>query len=191
MTQPPVGTDGASGAHRAAGAPAPSVFRVRRQRRSTVVVIVVLLALAAAFYYASSYFSETAPKPVPCTTVAPEVRLTPADVSLNVYNATKRGGLAGAAAKVATARGFKVKKISNDPKKAYIKQSAQIRYGPGGAASATVVQSRVPGSVLVNDKRKDDSVDLVLGNQWKKFGAEPPAPVVTQAAPQCPGVTGT
>lgn len=181
MTQPP---GGASAAERA-----PSVFKVRRQRRSTVVVIVVLLALAAAFYYASSYFSETAPKPVPCTTVPPKVTLTPADVSLNVYNATKRSGLASATAKAATKRGFKVKKVANDPKGASIKQSAQIRYGPSGAASAKVVRARVPGSVLVKDKRKNDSVDLVLGNRWKKFGAEPPAPIATQAAQQCPTVT--
>lgn len=170
---------------------APSAFRVRRQRRSTVVVIVVLLGLAAAFYYASTYFSETAPVPVPCTTVAPVVPLKPADVSLNVYNATKRSGLAGATAKVAGQRGFKVKKVANDPKNASIKQAAQIRFGPSGADSAKVVQARVPGSVLVKDKRTDDSVDLVLGNGWKKFGAEPPAPVATQAAPQCPTVTVT
>ena len=170
---------------------APSAFRVRRQRRSTVVVIVLLLGLAAAFYYASTYFSETAPQPVPCTTVPPVVTLKPADVSLNVYNATNRSGLAGATAKAAAQRGFKVKKIANDPKKASIKQTAQIRYGPSGAASARVVQARVPGSVLVNDKRKDDTVDLVLGKGWKKLGAEPPAPIVTQAAPQCPTVTVT
>ncbi|MDN5767743.1 MAG: LytR C-terminal domain-containing protein [Humibacillus sp.] len=170
---------------------APSAFRVRRQRRSTVVVIVVLLGLAAAFYYASSYFRETAPVPVPCTTVAPVVPLKPADVSLNVYNATNRTGLAGATAKVAAKRGFKVKKVANDPKNATIKASAQIRYGPTGAASAKVVQARVPGSVLVKDKRKDDSVDLVIGNGWKKFGPEPPAPIVTQGAPQCRTVTVT
>lgn len=183
MTQPPGGT---SLTERA-----PSRFKVRRQRRSAVVVIVVLLALAAAFYYASSYFSESAPKPLPCTTAPPEVLLTPADVSLNVYNATSRSGLAGSTAKVATKRGFKVKKIANDPNKASIKQSAQIRFGPSGAASAKVVQARVAGSVLVKDQRKDDSVDLVLGNKWKKFGAEPPAPIATQAAPQCPSSTSS
>lgn len=170
---------------------APSAFRVRRQRRSTVVVIVVLLGLAAAFYYASSYFRETAPVPVPCTTVPVVVPLKPGDVSLNVYNATNRSGLAGASAKEAAARGFKVKKVANDPKKASIKQTAQIRFGPTGADSAKVVQARVPGSVLVNDKRTDDTVDLVLGDAWKKLGAEPPAPVVTQGAPQCPTVTVT
>lgn len=166
-------------------------FRVRRQRRSTVVVIVLLLALAGAFYYASTYFSATAPKPVPCTTVAPAVSLKPADVSLNVYNATTRNGLAGAAAKVARDRGFKVKTVANDPKKASIKQTAQVRFGPQGAASAKLVASHVTGAALVNDKRTNDTVDLVLGNGWKAFGKVPAPVAATATAPQCPVVTVT
>lgn len=164
-------------------------FRVRRQRRSTVVVIVVLLSLAGAFYYASSYFRATAPKPGPCTTVAPASPLEPADVSLNVFNATNRNGLASAAAKTAIARGFQVKAVGNDPKDASIKQTAQIRFGPKGAASAKLVARHVPGSVQVNDKRTTDTVDLVLGNAWKAFGAPPAVATPTATLPQCPTVT--
>src|SRR6187397_1517938 len=91
-------------------------YRVRRQRRSVIVIAVVLLALAGAFYYASTYFRASEPQAGPCTTEPVVVPLRPSDVSLNVYNATKRAGLAAAASKTARDRGFKVKVVGNDPK---------------------------------------------------------------------------
>src|SRR4051812_5276293 len=141
-------------------------YRVRRQRRSTIVIAIVLLSLAGAFYYASTYFRDTTPTPGPCTTEVPDAPLRPADVSLNVYNSTARKGLAATVAKSATSRGFTVKAIGNDPKDATIKQVAQIRFGPEGATSARLVRTHVPQGVLVNDKRKGDTVDLVLGQAW-------------------------
>lgn len=164
-------------------------YRVRRQRRSAIVIVVVLLGLGGAFYYASTYFRDTAPKPTPCTTAAPVVPLEPADVSLNVYNSTSRRGLAAAVAKTATERGFKVKAVGNDPLKATIAQTAQIRFGSEGAASAELVKSHVPQAVLVDDKRKGDTIDLVVGQGWKSFGKVPVAPAPTQTLRQCP--TGT
>ncbi|GAA2496744.1 LytR C-terminal domain-containing protein [Terrabacter carboxydivorans] len=164
-------------------------YRVRRQRRSTIVIVVVLLSLAGAFYYASTYFRATAPTPGPCTTQTPVTPLTPADVSLNVYNATSRKGLAASVAKTATDRGFTVKAIGNDPKKASIKQVAQIRFGPEGADSAQLVKTHVPQAVLVDDKRKGDTVDLVVGNAWKGFGKVPPLPTPTETLRQCPVTT--
>jgi hypothetical protein len=161
-------------------------YRVRRQRRSTIVIVVVLLSLAGAFYYASTYFRDTTPTPGPCTTEVPVAPLTPEDVSLNVYNSTSRKGLAASVAKTATDRGFKVKAIGNDPKNATIKQVAQVRFGPEGADSAKLVKSHVPQAVLVNDKRKGDTVDLVVGNAWKSFGKVPVVPTPTQTLRQCP-----
>ncbi|GAA2747590.1 hypothetical protein GCM10009868_37720 [Terrabacter aerolatus] len=164
-------------------------YRVRRQRRSTIVIAVVLLSLAGAFYYASTYFRATTPTPGPCTTVAPVVPLTPADVSLDVYNATSRRGLAAAVAKTATDRGFQVKAVGNDPKRATVTQVAQIRFGPEGADSAKLVKTHVPQAVLVDDKRKGDTVDLVVGNAWKSFGKVPVVPTPTQTLRQCPTVS--
>jgi hypothetical protein len=164
-------------------------YRVRRQRRSTIVIAVVLLSLAGAFYYASTYFRDTTPRPGPCTTEVPEQPLRPADVSLNVYNATDRRGLAAAVAKSAITRGFKVKAIGNDPKDATIKQVAQIRFGPEGAASARLLKMHVPQAVYVNDKRNGDTIDLVVGQAWKSFGKVPVVPTPTQTLRQCPTVT--
>ena len=166
-------------------------YRVRRQRRSVIVIAVVLLALAGAFYYTSTYFRASEPQAGPCTTEPVVVPLRPSDVSLNVYNATKRAGLAAAASKTARDRGFKVKVVGNDPKKATIKQNAQVRFGPEGQASAKVVIAHGPGAVGVNDKREGDTVDLVLGNAWKNFGAAPAVVTPTQTLRPCPTVTVT
>ncbi|GAB3886839.1 LytR C-terminal domain-containing protein [Terrabacter terrigena] len=176
-------------AARDAAQDADRTYHVRRQRRSAIVIALVLLSMAGAFYYASTYFRDTTPKPGPCTTVPPQQALTPQDVSLNVYNSTSRAGLAKTVARTAVDRGFKVKAVSNDPKKAGVKQVAQIRFGPEGAASARLVRAHVPGGVLVNDKRKGDTVDLVVGQAWKAFGKEPVAAAPTQTLRQCPSVT--
>lgn len=166
-------------------------YRVRRQRRSAIVIVVVLLALGGAFYYASTYFRATEPQAGPCTTEPVVVPLRPSDVSLNVYNATNRSGLAAAASKTAIDRGFKVKAVGNDPKKATIKQNAQVRFGPEGEASAKLVIAHVPGAVGVNDKREGDTVDLVLGNKWKSFGPAPAVITPTQTLRPCPTITVT
>ncbi|GAA5030238.1 hypothetical protein GCM10023258_27320 [Terrabacter aeriphilus] len=164
-------------------------YGVRRQRRSTIVIAIVLLSLGGAFYYASTYFRDTTPQPGPCTTVPPVDPLRPADVSLNVYNSTNRRGLAAAVAKGARTRGFTVKAIGNDPKDAGVKQVAQIRFGPEGAASARLLKTHVPQAVYVNDKRKGDTVDLVVGQAWKSFGKVPVVPAPTQTLRQCPTIT--
>ncbi len=179
MTQPEIDPDAAQERQ----------WRVRRQRRSTATIIVVLLALAGAFYYASTYFSETAPTPAACTTEAPVSALTPQDVSVNVYNATTRAGLAAAVAKDARTRGFKVKAVANDPLKKKIGQNAQIRFGPDGLESAKLLLTHVPGAVMLNDKRKGDTIDLVVGNRWKSFGKVPVAATPTQSLRPCPTVT--
>ncbi|GAA6527675.1 LytR C-terminal domain-containing protein [Intrasporangium sp. DVR] len=164
-------------------------FRARRRRRATVTLAVLLLGLAGAFYYASTYFRETTPRPGPCTTVVAQAPLTPADVTINVYNATGRQGLALATSKRAADRGFKIANVSNDPLKKTIKAPAQIRYGPAGEESAKLLAQHVKGAVLARDKRKGDTVDLVLGNAWKQFGPAPTATATGPALPPCPTVT--
>jgi hypothetical protein len=164
-------------------------FRARRQRRATVTIAVVVLILAGAFYYASAYFRETTPQPGPCTTVVAPPPLKPADVSINVYNATNRSGLALKTSKAAADRGFKIAAVANDPKKKTIKDVAHIRYGPEGEESAKLLAQHIKGAKLIQDKRKGDTIDLALGTAWKAFG---PAPTPTSTAPtlpECPTVT--
>lgn len=166
-------------------------YHARRQRRSTITIIVVMLGLAGAFYYASSYFGSTAPGVQPCTTIVPEVEPKPVDISLNVYNATTKRGLAATVAKIAAERGFKVKAVANDPLKKTIKGVGELRHGRDGLASAKVVAKHLPGVALINDKREGDTVDLVLGNTFKALGPVPAKPTPTTTLRPCPTITIT
>lgn len=90
----------------------------------------------------------------------------PAAVTVNVYNATNRAGLAGQTAAELKKRGFTIGKIGNAPAALQnkIPGSAQVSGGKAGAAMMTLLGTEVTGSHPVTDKRNDTTVDLVLGN---------------------------
>ena len=90
----------------------------------------------------------------------------PAAVTVNVYNATNRAGLAGQTAAELKKRGFTIGKIGNAPAalENKVPGSAQVTGGKAGAAMMTLLGTEVSGSHPVTDKRNDTTVDLVLGN---------------------------
>jgi hypothetical protein len=47
--------------------------------------------------------------------------------------------------------------------------TAQVRYGPSGAAQALVVSRYVPGAKLSPDGRRGVVVDLVLGASYRRL----------------------
>ncbi|WP_295701172.1 LytR C-terminal domain-containing protein [Lapillicoccus sp.] len=179
--------------------------RARRRRRTAITLIIVVAGLAFAFKLAASHYFDgatpatasgcptskttTAAKAAPgAKPVAPKApaapALAPSQVTVNVYNATSRAGLAAETAKLVKARGYVVGTIANDPLSKSVAGPAEIRFGPNGAAAGALVQTLVAGSVPVTDARADASVDLVLG---KTFAALTPAPKtpVTTPSPSC------
>lgn len=167
----------------------PVEYRVRRQRRSTVTIIVLLLVLAGAFYYASSYFRDSTPKAGPCSTESVTTPLRASQVTVNVYNATSRKGLALSTSKVVAQRGFKIKTVGNDPLKKAVTQVAQIRYGADGEAGAKLLAQHLPGAVLQQDQRTGDEIDLAIGAAFKQFGPAPTTTAQTNTLRPCPTVT--
>ena len=107
--------------------------------------------------------SHSAERPsCPPTQPAPTVVAARA-VHVNVYNATKRRGLASDVAKQLRKRGFVIGKVENDPAKRTVTGIAEVRHSTAGAAPARTVGAQVASFVSVPDQRKDASVDLVLG----------------------------
>lgn len=159
--------------------------RARKRRRTAITLGIVAVLLAGAFYYASSYWTA-GPTSTAAATCTPAASGSPApsQVTVNVFNATKRSGLAGATAKLVKERGFIVGSTQNDPARKAIAQSAEVRYGPNGEAGAQLVIALVAGSVPVKDTRADASVDLVLGDAFTTL-AEPTAPVPPPAGSPC------
>jgi hypothetical protein len=58
-----------------------------------------------------------------------------------------------------------------------------VRYGPKGKEGAELVASEVSGAKLVLDKRKDATVDLVLGATYASLGSPPSA--TASSNPSC------
>lgn len=157
-----------------------------RRRRMLVTLGLVALLLFFAFWYALSYYQkgpEPRATPTNCPTVTATVK--PSSFRLNVYNATDREGLAGSTSKALANRGFTIGAVANDPLKKKVVKSAEIRSSKAGAKNAALVARQVHGAALVVDKRKDASVDLVLGKAFKALTtpAKATAPTLPKGCP--------
>ena len=167
-----------------------SSSRRSRRRRALITLAVVALMLFFAFWYAYSYYrasgEPTATPVTTCTTTA--AAPTPAKITVNVYNATDRNGLAARTATEVRKRGFTVSTVSNDPLAKRVAGTAEVRYGKSGAPASKLVIALVKGAKAVQDARVDGSVDLVLG---EKFTTLAPAakPATTKPATTKPATT--
>ncbi|WP_328466371.1 LytR C-terminal domain-containing protein [Streptomyces sp. NBC_00448] len=134
------------------------------------------------------------PAAAPVATGKPIALPKPTQVTMNVLNATTRGGLAKSTADQLAGRGFKVSKFGNAPDEynAKITQSALIISGPAGEAAAREAGTQMVGSaVKIDPKRKGATVDVLIGNAFAKLAtptqaaearvvaANPPAPKPT------------
>jgi len=91
----------------------------------------------------------------------------PAKVTVNVYNATDRSGLAKRTAAELKLRGFGIGQVANDPLGSSLTSVGEIRYGAKGLDAARLLQYYFPGAVLVKDARNDGTVDIALGQKYK------------------------
>jgi LytR cell envelope-related transcriptional attenuator len=152
-----------------------SSSRRARRRRALITLAVVALMLFFAFWYAYSYYrSSGEPRATPvtsCTTTA--TAPAPGKITVNVYNATERSGLAARTATEVRKRGFKVSTVSNDPLARQVVGTAEVRYGKTGAPAGKLVIALVKGAKGVQDARVDGSVDLVLGDKFTALVAAP------------------
>jgi hypothetical protein len=167
----------------------------RRARRQTVTLLIVCGLLLVSFLFAAAYYGGWFDSPKAkatgptCTPTAPPSRVKPSQVKLNVYNGSNRNGLARKVGGELKLRGFTLGTIANDPLKHTVKISAEVRYGPKGKSGAQLVSSEVFGSKLVADKRKDASVDLVLGGAYKELTATSTATTTSTCTPTSTGTS--
>jgi hypothetical protein len=169
----------------------PVSLRRRRQRRRALITIgTVLLGLFFAFWYALSYYQSDGPSAPAaasatptCQPVDPEA-LTPDKITVRVLNATNRAGLAASTAKKLGDLGFTISGADNDTSDRDAPSVAEVRHGPSGADAAAVVLTYLPdGSTVFDDKRKDNSIDVVLGEKF----SSPVSPEASPGAlPPCP-----
>ncbi|WP_327678763.1 LytR C-terminal domain-containing protein [Kitasatospora sp. NBC_00458] len=111
--------------------------------------------------------TPTAPG-APGAPVDPHAIPQPATVTVNVYNATAKAGLAARTAEELKKRGFTIGKVGNAPAELdkKVPGTAQVIAGPAGAGASTLVGSVIAGATSTADTRTDGTVDFVIGDSY-------------------------
>lgn len=172
-----------------------STSRRARRLRALITLAIVAAMLFGSFWYAYSYYrasnkAEATPSAGCASTTAPALP-KPSDITVNVFNATDRNGLAASAAAQVRKRGFTVSTVANDPLQRKIAGAAEVRFGAAGAPGAKVVATLVKGATSIKDARADSSVDLVLGEKFVALApAAPTAPSTKVTTPPAKAPAG-
>ncbi|MEU2180564.1 LytR C-terminal domain-containing protein [Streptomyces thermolilacinus] len=211
MLTPP----GMGGKYRITGTAYPRMRRPRRRGRIVIVGITTAAALGLAGWgtfqlidvfgggdkdaVRSAAAEACKPaKPTPATQAA--VFPKPAAITVNVYNATPRAGLAKTTADELKKRGFTIGKIGNAPA-AYDKKvpGPGLLLGSPGAAKGAfpVLGTQLKGATVKTDTRTTADVDLIIGTAFTALAAPEdatasmtallhpkPAPTPTNCAPK-------
>jgi len=146
--------------------------------RRVLAVLVVLLIFAGIGYTVWTALlappATRAGDAAACVSPAPTA-LPPQRIVVNVYNATQRNGLAARTARQLSSYGFRIDEVANDPLRRAVRDTAEIRGGPGGARQIAVIRSYVDKAKVVRDKRRGATVDLVLGAKFVALKRPPAA----------------
>ncbi|MFI6470397.1 LytR C-terminal domain-containing protein [Streptomyces sp. NPDC050516] len=107
--------------------------------------------------------------PSPGASGAPQALPKPAQITVNVYNATPRAGLAKTVADELKKRGFAIGKVGNAPE-AYDKKvpGNGILLGAPAAAGGpfSVLGAQLKGATPKTDTRNTPDIDLILGTTF-------------------------
>ena len=148
--------------------------RSRKDRRPVgPLVFLLVLALAALGVWWKVLADEGAraeADEAACATAAEAPpSLDPSTVSIRVFNATDRAGLANEVAAALQQRGFVVDEIANDPSDREVTGTGEVRHGPRGGDAARFVALFLPGAGSFQDTRADARVDLVVGPDFTEL----------------------
>lgn len=191
------------GKYRVTGAAYPRMSRKRSRRRIVLAVLGSVLALALVGYGAlqlidvfrgDSSKRNTAAGAKDCPTGSPEaaakgapaaaspaaaqpavVLPQPGDITVNVYNATPRAGLAKAVGDELRNRGFVIGNVGNAPagfdKK--VPGTGILLGSPATDKGAySVLGTQLAGVTQQNDTREGADIDLILGDAFKELSTK-------------------
>lgn len=142
-------------------------------RTAVVLTLAVALLVGAGIAAVQALRTPAAtsvPAPRVCAAV-PRGQLPPGRVVVNVYNTSRRAGLAADVARQLRERGYAVAEVANDPRRQRNVRVAAIRYGAQGRAAARTLQAIVPGVALRPERRRGGTIDLLLGANFGELAA--------------------
>ncbi|WP_211880114.1 LytR C-terminal domain-containing protein [Pseudarthrobacter albicanus] len=167
--------------------------RVRRRRRILHAVVLALLAglIAAAIVTALAIMNgqlkvPTAERSSAAASPCPDATFDytpPEKITVSVFNATNRPGLARIVADGFAARKFIVGAVGNTTSS--YRGVALVVSGAAGQSAAFSVQRNLPGSDYVQDGRTDPGVDVILTGDYKEL-AKPELVDQTPGKLSCP-----
>ncbi|WP_416973695.1 LytR C-terminal domain-containing protein [Streptomyces sp. 4F14] len=175
------------GKYRITGDKYPRMRRSRRRGRLVVVVVACGAVLGVAGWgtmqlvdvftggggTAAAASGECAPKKATASAGPAVVLPKPAQITVNVFNATTRSGLAKTTADELKKRGFKVGQVGNAPAqfdKKVAGTGVLVGLPTASGTSLPVLGVQLPGAQRRMDAaRKDASVDLIIGNAFKSL----------------------
>ncbi|GGP69132.1 LytR C-terminal domain-containing protein [Streptomyces melanogenes] len=184
MLTPP----GMGGKYRITGDKYPRMRRPRRRGRLLLAAVAAVVALGLigwgtiqlidVFGGSDDAKKETAgakhdcaPSASPSTATAAAAALPkPAQITVNVYNATPRGGLAKETADELKKRGFAIGKVGNAPEEYDKKVTGNgiLLGAPGATRGAfSVLGTQLKGAAQKTDARTTPDVDLILGSTFQ------------------------
>lgn len=147
---------------------------LRQQRVKQVIPWLVIFAVGGVVGYVIAPDPRVIDPASGCTysnVIPAEVLPKPKDVTVNVFNATKRVGLASITSVDLNLRGFKQGTVDSSSED--IPGIAIIRYAEGARAYADRLAAYVPGALLKTDAAKQDSsVDLYLGDAFGQLAPD-------------------
>jgi hypothetical protein len=143
----------------------------RKDRRPVPpLVFLLVLALAALGVWSKVLSDESnraeADEAACATAAEAPPSLDPSTLSVRVFNATDRAGLAQEVAAQLQARGFVVEEIDNDRSNREVTGPGEVRHGPRGNDAARYLALFLPGAGDFVDTRATAQVDLVIGPEF-------------------------
>ncbi|MEU0278352.1 LytR C-terminal domain-containing protein [Streptomyces sp. NPDC006195] len=182
MLTPP----GMGGKYRITGTKYPRMRRPRHRRRIVLAAVASVAALGLAgwgtlqlidVFTGGGTKSAAAARKSGCKHSSEPVKALPkpGQITVNVYNATPRGGLAMTTADELKKRGFVIGKVGNAPA-AYDKKvpGTGILVGASRPEDGffTVLGAQLKGATSKTDSRKTPDVDLILGTAFKELNVQ-------------------
>jgi hypothetical protein len=160
----------------------------------TLVVLGVILVVAAVVGFNALFAplpgAEETPAASPSASCEPtgkkRERLRSNEVTVNVYNAGTRSGLAGATVDAFRARGFQGGLIGNAPSGTKVRR-AQVWVAEGEEAAGRLVARQLgPRTPVVTpDEDLADGIDVVIGNGFRALVRAPRSILVKVDASGC------
>ncbi len=145
-------------------------------------LVLALAALGVWWNVLREHDAEIEAQAKACATAAAAApSLDPATLTVRVFNATDKAGLAQQVASQLQQTGFTVSEIANDPTEREVTGVGEIRYGARGKDAAAFLAVFLPGAGDYLDTRADAKVDLVIGPDFASLAT--PEQVAAALAP--------